>query len=110
MTKLYGSNIEHVLSNENNKNHSSLPSELYLSLMYALEHEMVLTPIDFFLRRREYMLFDLETMRPFIQGVIQAMKEYLGWNEETTQERQDFLEKEIAHVELKTLKKAYRKI
>lgn len=110
LTKLYGSNIEHVLSNENNKNHSSLPSELYLSLMYALEHEMVLTPIDFFLRRREYMLFDLETMRPFIQEVIQVMKEYLGWNEETTQERRDFLEKEIAHVELKTLKKAYRKI
>ena len=110
LTKLYGSNIEHVLSNENNKNHSSLPSELYLSLMYALEHEMVLTPIDFFLRRREYLLFDLETVRPFIQGVIQVMKEYFGWNEETTQERQDSLEKEIAHVELKTLKKLYRKI
>src|SRR5699024_8623908 len=59
----YGSNVEKVFEQKYALSSSKgLPLSTALSLEYALKHEMVLTPVDFFLRRTDYLLFETEKM------------------------------------------------
>ena len=61
---------------------SSLPSVLWVKLKYALEHEMVVTPLDFFFRRTGSLLFNIELVQLFKTEVIQYMTNFFQWSEE----------------------------
>ncbi|MDE1548784.1 FAD-dependent oxidoreductase [Jeotgalibaca caeni] len=96
----YGSNIFQVLKGETFEGLSFIDS---LSLRYALQHEMTLTPTDYFARRTDLLLFRVQHLKEVQEAVIAAMSHYYGWDEvekerQGTGFRQVFEESQLTHL------------
>lgn len=50
-------------------------------LRYGMEEEMVLTPVDYLLRRTNHLLFERDTVDALRQPVFDAMAAYFEWEE-----------------------------
>ncbi|EIJ78493.1 FAD dependent oxidoreductase [Bacillus methanolicus PB1] len=72
-----------------------LPLALFAQLQYALEHEMAATPVDFFYRRTGMLLFNIAGVRKWKDEAVNYMADYFEWDEQTTLNRKEELEKEI---------------
>ena len=72
-----------------------LTREVYAQLMYSIEHEMVVTPADFFIRRTGALFFNIDWVRTWKDEVIAFMEDKLGWNKEQTAQYKEELEKEL---------------
>lgn len=82
---LYGSNINHIIDYiQSNK--TELPNGLYAKLMYAIHHEMVLTPTDFFIRRTGELLFDIKDVIKERDAVISLMESQFNWSNDVKQQ------------------------
>ena len=85
LASFYGSNVSilfDMIEKEKELSISSmLPITLWAKLHYALEYEMVATPIDFFNRRTSAILFDIDSVRKFQADVINYMEHYFQWSE-----------------------------
>ena len=77
-----------------------------LVLHYAMREEMVLTPVDYFLRRTNHLLFMSETMDQLIQPIANEMAKYLGWSEEEQAAHLAELDRVLAESDLRELKAA----
>ncbi len=75
-----------------------------LSLRYAMEEEMALTPNDFLIRRTNHMLFMRDTLDGIIEPVIAEMARYYDWTDEAKANYTKQLETAIAESDLKELK------
>ena len=53
-----------------------------LSLHYAMDYEMALSPTDFFLRRTNHMLFMRDNLDSLIQPVIDEMAKHYQWSDQ----------------------------
>ncbi|MCL1950737.1 MAG: type 1 glycerol-3-phosphate oxidase [Turicibacter sp.] len=73
-------------------------------LKYALEHEMVLTAADYFIRRTNHVLFGREKVEGLIDPVLDAMGNYLGWSEEERQNQGHLFKAILEKSDLKGLK------
>jgi glycerol-3-phosphate dehydrogenase len=98
LIKMYGSNVsvlfEIVKDNQERATRYQLPLVLFAQLKYAMEYEMVYTPVDFFNRRTGALLFDIDTVRAYKEQVVDYMGEELEWSKEAKQKYQKELEKE----------------
>ena len=106
LTNLYGSNVEKIYSSKGDfPEDDRLESRYLYSLYYALAHEAILTPVDFFLRRTNLMLFKRDQVDKMIEPVLDIMADYLGW----TEEEKDYYQKDLTETldknDLKYLKK-----
>jgi glycerol-3-phosphate dehydrogenase len=63
---------------------SGLPLVLAVQLQYAIEQEMTVKPVDFFIRRTGNLFFHIEEVRRWSAPVISAMAALLGWSGEQT--------------------------
>lgn len=72
-----------------------LDAELYARLLYAIEEEMAVKPVDFFIRRTGELFFDIASVRSRRQQVIAVMAERLGYSEAQLAEYAGQLEKEL---------------
>ncbi|WML43519.1 glycerol-3-phosphate dehydrogenase/oxidase [Neobacillus sp. PS3-40] len=85
----YGSNIPLVFELLKKYKHDAekyeLPLPLFAKLVYGIEYEMVVTPIDFFNRRTGAILFDINLVRKWNTKVIAYMNDKLSWNEKEKQ-------------------------
>ncbi|MGX7419106.1 glycerol-3-phosphate dehydrogenase/oxidase [Carnobacterium gallinarum] len=79
----YGSNVDAVYSYLNASKDSQLEPIDYMMLHYGLEHEMVLKPIDYLLRRSSQLLFDIEHAKAVKELIVTEMADYYGWDEAT---------------------------
>ena len=75
-----------------------------LMLYYALEQEMVLTPVDYFLRRTNYMLFKREKLEDLKAPVLKTMATYFQWTPEEEEAQREALEKRLRQNDLSDLK------
>ncbi|EPY09133.1 glycerol-3-phosphate dehydrogenase, aerobic, partial [Paenibacillus alvei TS-15] len=50
--------------------------------VYAIEEEMTLKPVDFFIRRTGALFFNIQWVRDWKQPVIAYMASAFGWTEE----------------------------
>lgn len=86
---LYGSNVPIVFNllsqNKEDAEKYGLPLSLFSKLLFAIENEMIVTPIDFFNRRIGAILFDIESVRKWSSQVINYMGERFGWSIEEKQ-------------------------
>ncbi|WP_432357086.1 glycerol-3-phosphate dehydrogenase/oxidase [Sporosarcina sp. UB5] len=89
----YGTNVDSVVKYADRVlNETDLPLSIKLTLHYAIEEEMALTPADYFIRRTGALLFDIDWVNQYKQDVIEYMAILMGWTPE---------EKEMHWVELK---------
>lgn len=49
-------------------------------LRYGIEEEMVLTPVDYLLRRTNHLLFERDSLDALRQPILEAMAEYFEWD------------------------------
>ncbi|WP_042454635.1 glycerol-3-phosphate dehydrogenase/oxidase [Neobacillus dielmonensis] len=86
LTRTYGSNIgrvfELLVSNKDDAFKYQLPLDLFARLVYAVELEMVATPIDFLNRRTGDILFNIQSVQKWKNQVIAYMCDRFNWTEE----------------------------
>ena len=105
LAHLYGSNAPKVFALiDEVKQVEGLTLADTISLRYALNEEMTLTPSDFLIRRTNHMLFMRDTLDGVIEPVIAEMSRYYDWTEEATTNYRKELETAIAESDLKNLK------
>jgi glycerol-3-phosphate dehydrogenase len=99
MTRMYGSNIGKVFSLISNNQETILKygfsKEVFGKLAYAIEEEMVATPVDFFLRRTGALLFNIDWVFEWKESVVQYMADVFNWTENEKKTYIDELEKEL---------------
>ena len=100
----YGTNAPYIFSLADELKKEELPLNIELALLYALKYEGVITPVDFFLRRTDLLLFSSETIKKLKAPVIRYMENYFKWTEEEKEKWETQLEKTISGVQLKNLR------
>lgn len=73
-------------------------------LLYGMEEEMVLTPVDYLLRRTNHILFERDTLDVLRQPVLDAMASYFEWQEAEKAEMAEQLAAAIDESDLTELK------
>ncbi|MBA4496542.1 glycerol-3-phosphate dehydrogenase/oxidase [Paenactinomyces guangxiensis] len=97
----YGSNVdlvyEVISKGRKEAEQYGMGLEVYGSLVYGIENEMVATPADFFIRRTGSLLFDIAWVREWKETVVQFMKDKLGWDDHSAEQQAKQLEMEIKY-------------
>lgn len=97
--RTYGSNAEklfqlaHDVSDEGEK--YDLPQEVIVPLVYAMQYEMAMKPVDFFIRRTGSLLFNIGWTLKWKGAVIQYMADTMNWTKEQQEAYNSELEREI---------------
>ena len=105
LANLYGSNAPKVYAlNHKIEAVSGLNQRDLLSLHYAMKEEMTLTPVDYLLRRTNYMLFMREQMDTVLPDILLEMAAYYQWTDEEADRQKDQLEQALAKNDLAYLK------
>jgi len=84
LVRRYGSNITEVFSyleQGQPEVAQNLSPEVYATLQYGMDREMVCTPSDYFVRRTSSLYFDIAFVREWMAPVVAYMAERLGWND-----------------------------
>ncbi|ULT58403.1 glycerol-3-phosphate dehydrogenase/oxidase [Neobacillus drentensis] len=85
LTRLYGANagtVFHLLEkNQEDVNKYGLPPSLFAKLVYGIEEEMTVTPIDFFYRRTGAILFNIDLVNKWKKQVIAYMGMRFNWTD-----------------------------
>ncbi|MCQ6281898.1 glycerol-3-phosphate dehydrogenase/oxidase [Bacillus sp. EB600] len=98
LVKRYGSNIERIFDiaktyDQNNK--YGLPLEVYVQIMYGIEEEMTVKPVDFFIRRTGALLFDIKWVYEWKQSILEIMADSFDWTEEEKNKAEKELETQL---------------
>lgn len=80
----YGTNVDHLFSYANmlKDQKISIPLVMAARLYYAIYHEMVCTPSDFFIRRTGLLYFNIQEVEQHKEAVLLLMKDILGYSNE----------------------------
>lgn len=100
----YGSNGATLLKYKREAEKLDLPLEVALALIYAVKHEAALTPVDFFLRRTDILLFKTEKVNEWKDAVIEYMATTFRWDEAMKEKHKENLEKVSAQIQLQHLR------
>lgn len=98
LAHLYGANVDELFRYGKQYGEAGvrpIPRILYAKLMYAMEREMAMKPVDFFIRRTGALFFDIDWVRTWKVDGIRLMAEHLGWTEEEMAGYKAELEKEL---------------
>ncbi|KIL50559.1 glycerol-3-phosphate dehydrogenase [Jeotgalibacillus alimentarius] len=68
---------------------------LYAEVVYAIQEEMTVKPVDFFIRRTGRLFFDINAVHLQKEVVLRLMQNLLGWSESAYQTYKEELEKEL---------------
>lgn len=83
LARQYGTNVDRLFALAKTYDRSqSMPLDLYVMLVYAIEEEMAVTPLDFFIRRTGALFFRIDWVKRWKDAVLSFMAQYAGWTEE----------------------------
>lgn len=94
----YGSNVDELfkwVKAHPQSDAQTLSPEVYAQLMYAIENEMTVKPVDFFIRRTGSLYFNIQWVRKWKEPVINYMGELFNWDDETKRQYAEELEQAI---------------
>ncbi|MFT4413978.1 glycerol-3-phosphate dehydrogenase/oxidase [Fredinandcohnia humi] len=99
--KQYGSNVdklfEIVRENMDSSTNEKLPIVILAQLIYSIDHEMTVKPIDFFVRRTGAMFFNIAWVRKWKEPVIEYMAKTFQWTDKQKQDYKQELEMHITY-------------
>ena len=78
------------------QDHSPMDAMTMAELEFCLQHEMVLTPIDFYMRRTGRVFFDIQSVFQTKERVLERFSNYFDWNSETRKKHRENLENCLA--------------
>jgi glycerol-3-phosphate dehydrogenase len=83
LAKQYGANVDRLFEiSQKYSEESGLPLDIFATLVYAIEEEMTVKPVDYFIRRTGALFFDIDWVRRWKKPVINYMANVLNWTEE----------------------------
>ncbi|EDL62913.1 aerobic glycerol-3-phosphate dehydrogenase [Bacillus sp. SG-1] len=96
----YGSNAEELfkIAHSYKKTNSSsleMPAEIFAMLLYSINEEMTVTPLDFFMRRTGKLFFDIQWVKRWKKSVVEMMAALLDWKPELKRQYQTELDNAI---------------
>ena len=92
----YGEQTETVLEYYQNRTEADNAVKLVLAeLEYGIKYEMVLTPMDFFIRRTGRLYFDIDAVKTFMEPVLNEFKRVFKSDDEQILEWKETLQNEI---------------
>lgn len=104
LANLYGSNVPKVYGLQRTVDQADgLSLRETLSLHYAMRYEMALSPVDFFLRRTNHMLFKRDGLDELLLPVLDEMAKFYQWSSEEKAEKEADLRTCLAENDLKTI-------
>lgn len=92
----YGKQTEAIL-----ENYAALRNkDVYLRMIraevqFAIAHEMVLNPMDFFIRRTGRLYFDIDSIRNYMEPIQEEFKKAFGYNAGQLQSFKEKMEEEL---------------
>ncbi|WP_248927840.1 glycerol-3-phosphate dehydrogenase/oxidase [Paenibacillus hamazuiensis] len=94
--RAYGSNcgrlFELYASSREEAREWGIPEAVMAMLQYGIEHEMVATPADFFVRRTGAVYFDIAWAKMWKEPVIRYMAHRFGWSEQSAARHSEALD------------------
>lgn len=100
LAERYGSNITIVyeLAKESKQESETcgLPLDILATLRYGLEHEMVATPVDYFIRRTSALFFNIAWVQEWKAPVMDYMSRCFRWTDDQKELYAQQLEAAIA--------------
>ncbi|MCQ2008726.1 glycerol-3-phosphate dehydrogenase/oxidase [Sporolactobacillus sp. STSJ-5] len=86
LAKKYGTNIDtifdYIRSNRDAALQYGVSPALLATVQYALQYEMILSPVDYFTRRSGMTLFSIKMAQQLAQPIINFMSDQLNWSDE----------------------------
>jgi glycerol-3-phosphate dehydrogenase len=99
LIRRYGSNVEAVFAllerHRSDAEAAGLSAPLYAALIYSIEQEMTVKPVDFFIRRTGGLFFNIAWVRQSKDAVIAYMADMFQWTEEQTRSFTDDLDLQL---------------
>ncbi|WP_144493814.1 glycerol-3-phosphate dehydrogenase [Bacillus pumilus] len=96
LAEKYGSNVSSLFKRveqlQGEADKRNIPAYVLAELVYAIEEELAVTPVDFFLRRTGSLLFNINWAKKYAQPVVDYMAERFGWDEAVKQKHQTELD------------------
>ncbi|WP_156576429.1 aerobic glycerol-3-phosphate dehydrogenase [Bacillus luti] len=84
--KFYGSNVDVLFDlakkHKDEAKEYNMPLDVLIPLVYAMDYEMTAKPVDFFVRRRGAVFFNIYWVYEWKEAVINYMATKLGWSKE----------------------------
>ncbi|MCZ8217231.1 MAG: hypothetical protein O9262_13385 [Cyclobacteriaceae bacterium] len=96
---LYGKQSDEILQNAKQLIKQSKDSEISLlqaELDFTIQHELVISARDFFVRRTGMLFFDMDRVQQYKDWVLTYLKDQFNWNAEKYEEETASLHKLIA--------------
>ncbi|CAM4122358.1 glycerol-3-phosphate dehydrogenase [Bacillus luti] len=97
--KFYGSNVDVLFDlakkHKNEAKEYNMPLDVLIPLVYAMDYEMTAKPVDFFVRRRGAVFFNIHWVYEWKEAVINYMAAKLGWSKEEQMKYTAELEKAL---------------
>jgi glycerol-3-phosphate dehydrogenase len=92
----YGKQTEQVLTEYKVfKNSDAALRMLRAELKFGMEHEMVTNPMDFFIRRTGRLYFDIDSIRAYLNPVLDDLKKAFGYDADQILAFQEKMEEEL---------------
>jgi glycerol-3-phosphate dehydrogenase len=98
--KRYGSNCDKIfaLAATVSNSGSILSISRIAELEYAIQQEMIVSPLDFFVRRTAAAYFNIQSMSEEKEAVFKYMQNRLGWDETLSEKFKSELETEFNYL------------
>jgi glycerol-3-phosphate dehydrogenase len=100
LVRKYGSNIDEVyhLMDQHRLEAADygLPVWLLAVLIYSIEQEMTLKPVDFFIRRTGALFFNIDFVKRWGEPVIAYMRDHFSWTSEQAIKYMEELKKHLS--------------
>ncbi|KZD45521.1 Aerobic glycerol-3-phosphate dehydrogenase [Bacillus cereus] len=97
--KFYGSNVDVLFDlakkHKDEAKEYNMPLDVLIPLVYAMDYEMTAKPVDFFVRRRGAVFFNIHWVYEWKEAVINYMAAKLGWRKEEQMKYTAELEKAL---------------
>lgn len=102
LVRKYGSNIDRIYeltaAYEAEAAPYGLPIDVLAMIVYAIEEEMTVKPIDFFNRRTGALLFNIAWVKKYKAQVIAFMSKQLNWTEDEARKSSEELDRHLQEV------------
>ncbi|WP_408869015.1 glycerol-3-phosphate dehydrogenase/oxidase [Brochothrix campestris] len=91
----YGTNVDTLFAYAKASNEADIAPVVDAQLMYAIEHESVVRPVDFFVRRTGSVFFNVKWAQKWEAAVVAKMTRIFGWTPAQVEEYTHDLDVEI---------------
>ncbi|WP_298474560.1 glycerol-3-phosphate dehydrogenase/oxidase [uncultured Maribacter sp.] len=96
LTTTYGKQSEQIIDIFKTKSGVDINENLILSeLDFCMENEMIVTPMDFFIRRTGRLYFDIESVTKYLEKVLTAFESSFNYSTEQINDFRNTIEREV---------------